>query len=484
MGTSDNGFPTYFYQTEIQIEMEVVMNGQYISLDENFTMKHSVSKSTLYCLKNGAIYELQPDQADLLQLLDGTITDEQVMAQYSDESKPEVVQFFKQMREISALRFTTTPEPKRLQLNRVPDRRLESVHLEASGKCNMRCVHCYQAKYVESGAALSHIEILHLLDDLQDMQVNNVGISGGEPLMMPRLAEVLEAIEERDMRISALFSNGLLINKKFIEMAKDLRSRFLMFISLDSIPGVGVTFRGIRKANAQRILERILVNIKLLVSNGIGVVVNTVVNAENIEHLDEMYRLISKLGINSWRLGFPKPTPKFKNQADKFSVDWRSIAEHYLALLRKHLEHEMPFRLQIEYLFREELFEQGDLQTLSNQDFVCDYEERRSGCCVKPNGDVVSCPYCSDLPIGNIHEASIRDIWYSDQMNSIKMIQIGDVVECRGCGLAELCGTGCRANAYFLHGDFHNAKDDHACLAVAFFKERVLPLLREHGMVS
>lgn len=465
------------------IEMEVVMNSQYMSLAGDFTMKHSVTSSTLYCLKNGAIYELQPDQVDLLQLLDGTSTVDQVMAQYSDESKSEVVQFLDQMKEITALRFTDVPEPRILQMNKVPDRRLESVHLEASGKCNMRCVHCYQADYVKSGVALNHAEILHLLDDLQDMQVNNIGVSGGEPLMMPRLAEILRAIEERDMRISALFSNGLLINEKFIGMIKSLRSKFSLFISLDSIPGANVTFRGVKETKAWRTLERILTNIKLLLSGGVGVVINTVVNAENIGHLDEMYRVISQLGVECWRLGFPKSTPQFAGHADEFCVEWNSIAEHYFVLLQRHLENKMPFRLQIEYLFREELFKQ-DMQPLSVQDFVCDYEGRRSDCCVKPDGNIVSCAYYSDLPIGNIRESSMRDIWYSSQMNKIKMIRIDDVIECRGCELLGLCGTGCRANAHFLHGDFYNAKDDHACLAVAFFKERMLPLLRKHGLVS
>ena len=69
-------------------------------------------------------------------------------------------------------------------------------------------------------------------------------------------------------------------------------------------------------------------------------------------------------------------------------------------------------------------------------------------------------------------------------MSDLKKIQIGDVVECRGCELRSLCGTGCRANAHFLHGDFHNAKDDYACLGVAFFKEKVVPLLRKYSMIS
>ncbi|MBU1137093.1 SPASM domain-containing protein [Patescibacteria group bacterium] len=137
----------------------------------------------------------------------------------------------------------------------------------------------------------------------------------------------------------------------------------------------------------------------------------------------------------------------------------------------------------IEYLFREELFERKSLHPLSDQDYVCDYEGRRSECCIKPNGDVVSCAYCSDLPVGNIKESSLWNIWYSSEMEKYKKIKIGDVNECKDCGIKSLCGTGCRANAFFLHSDFLNAKDDYACKAVEFFNQRVLPLLKEHNFI-
>ncbi len=456
------------------------MPNQYVSLAGDFTLKHSTSMSTLYCLRNGTTYELTADQVEFLQSLDGTNTVEQILKQYAKTSRVDVLQFIDQLKNISAVEFTNASAPRVLGRNQVPDRRLEAVHLEASGKCDMKCVHCYQAEYVKSGEELSFDEIIRLLDDLQGMQVNNIGISGGEPLMMSRLADVLSAIEERKMRISAIFSNGLLINGRFIQAVQELRSQFSLFVSLDSIPGVDFSFRGFSSKDSRKVLERIVRNIMLLTSKGISVVVNTVVNMENIDHLDAMYDLVKRMSVSSWRLGFPKMTPEFKNYRATFNVEWGIIAERCLVLLRRHLANGMPFHLQIEYLFREQLFEQG-FQKLTDNDFVCDYEGRRSECCVKPNGDVVSCAYCSELPIGNIKQSSIWNIWYSDKMREVKTVKIGDVAGCRGCKLRELCGTGCRANAYFLHGDFYNAKDDYACLAVSFFKRKVAPLLREYG---
>ena len=230
------------------------MPNQYVSLAGDFTLKHSTSMSTLYCLRNGTTYELTADQVEFLQSLDGTNTVEQILKQYAKTSRVDVLQFIDQLKNISAVEFTNASAPRVLGRNQVPDRRLEAVHLEASGKCDMKCVHCYQAEYVKSGEELSFDEIIRLLDDLQGMQVNNIGISGGEPLMMSRLADVLSAIEERKMRISAIFSNGLLINGRFIQAVQELRSQFSLFVSLDSIPGVDFSFRGFSSKDSRKVL--------------------------------------------------------------------------------------------------------------------------------------------------------------------------------------------------------------------------------------
>lgn len=460
------------------------MLARYVALADDFTLKQSESVSNLYCLRTGIIYELQPDQADFLRLLDGTCTLEDLVEQYSEESQPEVSSLIESLMSLSALCFTSAPQPRSLQTKKVPDDRLESVHLEASGVCNMSCAHCYQAKYVEAGTTLTHEQIIRLLDDLADMQVSNIGVSGGEPLMMARLPEILKAIEERNIRIGALFSNGTLISDKTTEMIASLRSRFPVLISLDSLPGGCYAFRGFeRERAARRVLNLIVRNVKRLVKAKIPVVINTMVNNENIEHLSDMYDALQAIGVNGWRLGFPKPTGQFRITEGAFGVSWVRIKQAYLALLRKHFEKKMPLELQIEYVFRKQLMELG-IPHLKMSDFVCDYEERRAGCCVKPNGDVVSCPYCSELPMGNILTTPIRDIWYSTRMKRTKALRVRDVTACKGCDIIELCGTGCRANAFFLHGDFTKGKDDHACMAVEFFRSEVIPLFKEYSLMN
>lgn len=456
---------------------------QYISLSKFFTLKCSKSQKILYDLRHGSNYELTDSQYDFLLLLDGRLILTDIMQKYDQVSGKIISDFIKNLSVIEALDLNKEKLIRHMPTGIVPDRRLESVHLEPSAECNMNCVHCYQSKYRNIGAELRLEEILFLLDQMNEMQVSNVGISGGEPFMMPNLTSIMRAIEEKDMRISALFTNGLLINDNIIQEIESMRSRFGIFVSLDSISEQGMVFRGYSNKKAKGITERIIQNIEKLVSKDFNVVINTVVNSVNINELKEMYSLIKEMGVSSWRIGFPKPTSNFKKYLDRFGLEWGIIANECLVLLEQHFRNEMPFHIQVEYLFREELFKQGSLELLSDDEYVCDYEGRRSECCIKPNGDVVSCAYCSDLPIGSIKDSSLSDIWYSSDMDKAKMIKIGDVVECKDCDIRSLCGTGCRANAFFLHSDFQNAKDDYACEAVRFFNEKVVPLLKKFSFI-
>ena len=219
----------------------------------------------------------------------------------------------------------------------------------------------------------------------------------------------------------------------------------------------------------------------MLATKGVQVVVNTVMHRLNIGDLFRMYEILRNLGVRSWRIGYPKETGFFKDGTEKFGLSWDVMANASFSLLRHHFAQGRPFHLQMEYLYREELFK--NFNSLTDNDFVCDYENKRESCCIKPNGDVVSCAYCTDFPVGNIRKDALSAIWYSSNMQEIKEVRIGDVAECKECELRAYCASGCRINAYFLRGDFRNSRDDYACQAVKFFVEKVKLFLQEQSVL-
>jgi len=457
-----------------------ISNG-YIVLSDGYTIKGSKNEQVLLNLIDGARYDLEPEQFDFLSLCDGSFRLAEILTQYDEESQAVIHDFINNLKEIGAICFVDKKTCRKLHGNLVSIPRLQAVHLEATSRCNMRCAHCYQGELYPVSDNLTLEEIRRLIEEMEKMQVENISISGGEPFLDKNTFDIVRCVEEHDIRVLSFFTNGLLVGEKAIERILACRSKPTMFVSLDAITPAGMRFRGFDGATGKKVLDRILENIRNLVANKIRVVINTVMNRCNITTLRKMYNIIRGLNVNSWRIGFPKRTGFFKGQ-NEFELPWETMINSSFNLLKHHLGEGRPFHLQMEYLYREELFENFEL--LPDDAFVCDYEGRRESCCVKPNGDVVHCAYCADFPLGNIRQERLEKIWYSSAMRKVKEIRIKDVEGCKNCELRPYCATGCRINAYFLHGDFYHAKDDYACKAVKFFVHEVIPLLKKEKIIK
>jgi len=314
------------------------------------------------------------------------------------------------------------------------------------------------------------------------MQVEGVSISGGEPLLDGKTNHLAHQIELHDIRVTSLFTNGLLLDQDIVAEICSWRSRPTIFISLDTLTPDNFRFRGVKPATAKAALKKVFEGTGMLIGAGLSVVINTAVNRGNITTLRDMHEFVQDLGVASWRLGFPKRAGFFRRVYRNLEASWDELLSASFNLLRHHLECGNPFHIQIEYLYRDELFE--DLAMLPDLAHICDYEGRRHSCCIKPNGDVVSCAYCNDMPLGNIRQQSLDTVWYSKVMQSVKNLRIIDVTECRNCDLRGYCAAGCRANASFLGGNFRTSKDHYACQAVQYFVDQVLPYLRAQGIAK
>ncbi|MBU2577010.1 MAG: radical SAM protein [Nanoarchaeota archaeon] len=446
----------------------------YLTLSKNVALKSSKKEKILLNLITGEKYELDEEQYDFILQCDGNSTIEDFVSEYDQESKKVVLKFIDRLKRMGAINLGES-SPRVIYTNVVPELRLQLVHLEATSCCNMKCVHCYQGEMYPAKDNLNIGEVISLIRTMQIMQVDSLSISGGEPFIDSKTFEIVNCAEEHDIRISSFFTNGVLLNEQMIARIVAMKSKPTLYVSVDSITSEGMSFRGLNcSKEAEKIIDKIVENIKILVDSDVRVVVNTVINSHNIDDLKRMHERMKKLCVKSWRVGYPKNTGFLINNQE-FVVDFDKMIQASFDLLQYHLTEGQPFDLQIEYLYRRELIE--NLEKVDDEDFVCDYETKRESCCIKPNGDVVVCAYCNHMPLGNIRKQSLWDIWYSDAMQSIKNTRVKDVGECVGCELRSLCAAGCRANAYFLNGDFKNGKDDYACKAVGFFKNNVIPLL-------
>ena len=104
--------------------------------------------------------------------------------------------------------------------------------LELTYQCNLACRFCYnpvqrkgQARSApppEPGAELlSYGEILGLLDQLRDLGVLFLTLTGGEPMLHPRFWDVAREAKRRSFALR-IFSNGIAIDERAADLFADL----------------------------------------------------------------------------------------------------------------------------------------------------------------------------------------------------------------------------------------------------------------------
>lgn len=93
-----------------------------------------------------------------------------------------------------------------------------SVHIEIVSKCNERCVHCY-IPHEFKNQVMAPAMFFDLIKQCQNLKIQHVTISGGEPMLHPQFMEFLRSCRECDMSVNVL-SNLTLIDDDIIEEMK------------------------------------------------------------------------------------------------------------------------------------------------------------------------------------------------------------------------------------------------------------------------
>src|ERR687886_2489439 len=108
-------------------------------------------------------------------------------------------------------------EPLREPLRDSWDREIRSVRVSVTDKCNFRCRYCMPAdglEWLERDELLSFEELERLVRVLAAMGVDEVRLTGGEPLVrrdLPRLVAMLARVP--GVQDLALTTNGVLLDR-------------------------------------------------------------------------------------------------------------------------------------------------------------------------------------------------------------------------------------------------------------------------------
>ncbi|HET7228971.1 MAG TPA: radical SAM protein [Longimicrobium sp.] len=122
-------------------------------------------------------------------------------------------------------------------------RRILQVH--PSLRCNLRCLHCYSNSAPEAGAGMELSTLLSAAADAAAEGYDVLSVSGGEPLLYPRLGELLDGAHGLGMRTTVV-SNGMLLDERRLQVLAGRAD--VLAISLDGVPASHDRMRGSPRA--------------------------------------------------------------------------------------------------------------------------------------------------------------------------------------------------------------------------------------------
>ena len=162
-----------------------------------------------------------------------------------------------------------------------------TVDIFLTRACNLRCHHCFSNGGRPLRNELSFEELESILNQLQAVGVLQVRLNGGEPFMHRRIYDILSHLKRMRYQ-KVILTNGTMLDEKAIDALVDCG--ITPTISVDGpTAAVHDDFRGVPGA-----FVRTLRALELLQRRGVTYGINTCVNSENIEQIEDMIRVAIK----------------------------------------------------------------------------------------------------------------------------------------------------------------------------------------------
>lgn len=327
---------------------------------------------------------------------------------------------------------------------------LLSMEIEFNRNCNFDCIYCYARNGVSAKQELTAEEIRDVINQAKKIGVKKVIILGGEPMLYPRIMEMIEFIKGLDMQIE-LFTNGTNITET---LAKKLSEKGVTVVLKLNTSDEKLQDILAGRKGAYRQIHTALDNLKKAgYPDTTPLGISTVICRHNFNELVQMWEWLREQRISPY---FEMITPQGNaRENDGLSVESDKIRDLFFKLSEIDRE-----KYGYNWLPQPPLVGGRCLR-------------HQFSCAVNVYGDVIPCVGVT-IPVGNIRENKLADIIKDSEVienlrNYKKLIK----GPCSKCEKNDEC-YGCRGAAYQLTGDYLasdplcweniNKQDDIICL--------------------
>ncbi len=319
-----------------------------------------------------------------------------------------------------------------------PDRwQPDLVSWNTTGRCNLRCSHCYLKAGEAGPGELSLEEGRQLIDQLVAAGTKMLILTGGEPLMRRDTVPLAAHASSRGLLV-VLGTNGMLLNPRLVEELKEAGVAGVG-ISLDSLDlAKHDAFRGVSGA-----WEGAVRGLRLCVAQGLPVLLQMTVLPWNYGEVEEVLEFSHREGATAFNLYFLVCTGRGERLSDITPEQYEQALGSLVEAQRRYPRMMVRARCAPQIT---RIASQGTSALVGNAGCLA----ARQYCRITPTGQVTPCPYLP-LVAGSVRRQAFGDIWQAAPL--LERLRYGTPGgRCGSCDFLKLCG-GCRARAFALTGD-------------------------------
>lgn len=295
------------------------------------------------------------------------------------------------------------------------------VYIGITSHCDMYCIMCwFHSPYLSNTVNSEYLpfeKFLSLISDFKQIGVKAVVLGGeGEPLLHPRILDMVKAARESGLEVEIL-TNGFYLEKEKIDFLLRIGIKKLL-ISLHCSDEA--TFKLIHPLREETDFSKIIKNIKLIKtlqgkSPAPRIFLINVISRKNYQKTSEMARLASELGAD--KLLF-KPLMLDHDIGEQLlNVQEKEILIKNLRALEKEITLPNNINAFIQTTNRDLLAKKGSRPQKRMTRF-CYIPWVSSN--IAPGGDVLPCVYAHKKFAGNMNALKFSDIWKGDAYKSFR----------------------------------------------------------------
>lgn len=298
-----------------------------------------------------------------------------------------------------------------------------SAEIMVTWRCSARCEMCdYPARASEP--ELSTDEIIRLIDELADLAVAGISLSGGEPFLRSDLFEIVRHVKKRGLMVQ-IATNGLLLAGRNAELLVE-SGVDMVTVSLDSPhPEIFASIRGV-----SGIYERVVSGIQYLASyrrqrgRGPGIIISTIITGRTLSDIPSLLELSRGLGADAVTLIPVQEVATIPNRLN--GNDNQRLGELFRVLLERKKRGDRFLDNSAGYL--KLMLERQSDRPRHLRCFI-PYTDLHIG----PQGEVFPCSYYAGMnrSWGNVRRASLKEMWYSRDYQKRRR----RLLDCRKCSI-------------------------------------------------